>query len=174
MPGILFCNRAIDAADPGIEDMAPTALSLFGLRPPAWMEGKPLFADASIRPCEFLNRDRRLLLRWLSLCWLAVRRLHADDRNARAGKRMIVLGIDGMDPQFLEQALGRSAASRRDCAAKAISSDWAPPCHRKARSPGPRFITGLDPGGHGIYDFVHRDPETHVAAFLDVRDAAWP
>jgi bisphosphoglycerate-independent phosphoglycerate mutase (AlkP superfamily) len=44
VPGVLFCNRRVDAADPGIEDLAPTALSLFGLAPPAWMEGKPLFS----------------------------------------------------------------------------------------------------------------------------------
>ena len=42
VPGVLFSNRKIDAADPGIEDMAPTALSLFGVAPPAWMEGKAL------------------------------------------------------------------------------------------------------------------------------------
>lgn len=46
VPGVLFCNRKIDAADPGIEDLAPTALSLFGLEPPAWMDGKPLFHGA--------------------------------------------------------------------------------------------------------------------------------
>jgi predicted AlkP superfamily phosphohydrolase/phosphomutase len=43
VPGVLFCNRPVDAKDPGIEDMAPTALWLFGLTPPAWMEGKPVF-----------------------------------------------------------------------------------------------------------------------------------
>ena len=42
VPGVLFCNRRVDADDPGIEDMAPTALELFGLDPPAWMDGKPL------------------------------------------------------------------------------------------------------------------------------------
>jgi predicted AlkP superfamily phosphohydrolase/phosphomutase len=42
VPGVLFCSRRIDAHDPGIEDMAPTALRLFGLEPPAWMDGKPL------------------------------------------------------------------------------------------------------------------------------------
>lgn len=46
VPGVLFCNRKIDATDPGIEDMAPTALSLFGLAPPAWMDGKSLFPGA--------------------------------------------------------------------------------------------------------------------------------
>ena len=43
VPGVLFCNRKMDATDPGIEDLAPTALKLFGLDPPAWMEGKPVF-----------------------------------------------------------------------------------------------------------------------------------
>jgi predicted AlkP superfamily phosphohydrolase/phosphomutase len=42
VPGVLFSNRAIAADDPGIEDLAPTALRLFGLDPPAWMDGKPL------------------------------------------------------------------------------------------------------------------------------------
>jgi predicted AlkP superfamily phosphohydrolase/phosphomutase len=43
VPGVLFCNRRIDAVDPGIEDMAPTALWLFGVTPPPWMEGTPVF-----------------------------------------------------------------------------------------------------------------------------------
>jgi predicted AlkP superfamily phosphohydrolase/phosphomutase len=42
VPGVLFSNRKIAAQDPGIEDLAPSALQLFGLQPPAWMEGKPL------------------------------------------------------------------------------------------------------------------------------------
>jgi predicted AlkP superfamily phosphohydrolase/phosphomutase len=42
VPGVLFANRKIDAQDPGIEDMAPTALRLFGATPPAWMDGKPV------------------------------------------------------------------------------------------------------------------------------------
>jgi predicted AlkP superfamily phosphohydrolase/phosphomutase len=40
VPGVLFSNRPLKAEDPGIEDMAPTALSLFGIQPPAWMEGR--------------------------------------------------------------------------------------------------------------------------------------
>ncbi|HEX4231796.1 MAG TPA: alkaline phosphatase family protein [Bryobacteraceae bacterium] len=42
VPGVLFSNRRIDNPDPGIEDLAPTAMSLFGLKPSAWMEGKAL------------------------------------------------------------------------------------------------------------------------------------
>jgi predicted AlkP superfamily phosphohydrolase/phosphomutase len=40
VPGVLFSNFPISATEPGIEDMAPTALDLFGIRAPAWMEGK--------------------------------------------------------------------------------------------------------------------------------------
>ncbi len=42
VPGVLFSNRKVGATNPGIEDLAPTALALFGLEPPGWMEGKPL------------------------------------------------------------------------------------------------------------------------------------
>jgi len=44
VPGVLFSNRAIEAENPGIEDMAPTALDLFGVPVPGWMEGRSLFA----------------------------------------------------------------------------------------------------------------------------------
>jgi len=44
VPGVLFSNRKLDVNDPGIEDMAPTALRLFGVEPPAWMEGTSVLA----------------------------------------------------------------------------------------------------------------------------------
>jgi predicted AlkP superfamily phosphohydrolase/phosphomutase len=44
VPGVLFSNQAINATDPGIEDLAPTALSLFGVDVPSWIEGKSLLA----------------------------------------------------------------------------------------------------------------------------------
>jgi predicted AlkP superfamily phosphohydrolase/phosphomutase len=46
VPGVLFCSRPLDSEDPGIEDLAPTVLSLFGVERPPWMEGKPLFSNA--------------------------------------------------------------------------------------------------------------------------------
>ena len=45
VPGVLFSNRKIALADPGLEDMAPTALELFGIKPPPYMEGKSLFGS---------------------------------------------------------------------------------------------------------------------------------
>jgi hypothetical protein len=45
-PGVLFSNLKITADNPGIEDLAPTALSLFGVEVPAEMEGRALLAPA--------------------------------------------------------------------------------------------------------------------------------
>jgi predicted AlkP superfamily phosphohydrolase/phosphomutase len=45
VPGVLFCNYAVDNEDPSLLDMAPTALKLFGLEPASHMEGQPLFHE---------------------------------------------------------------------------------------------------------------------------------
>ncbi len=42
IPGVVFCNRDFGADGPGIEDMAPTAMRLFGYEPPDHMDGKDL------------------------------------------------------------------------------------------------------------------------------------
>jgi predicted AlkP superfamily phosphohydrolase/phosphomutase len=42
VPGVLFCNRPMDTTDPSLIDIAPTALRLFGIEPPAYMDGRPL------------------------------------------------------------------------------------------------------------------------------------
>jgi len=49
VPGVLFSNRKIDAEDPGIEDMAPTALELFGIKVPSHMEGKAVLRAEGAR-----------------------------------------------------------------------------------------------------------------------------
>ncbi len=42
VPGVLFSNRTLSRENPGIEDMAPTILHLFGVPAPSWMEGESL------------------------------------------------------------------------------------------------------------------------------------
>ena len=54
VPGVLFCNREIEAESPAIVDIAPTALELFDLEPPKHMDGEPLF---DVR--RFGDRGRR-------------------------------------------------------------------------------------------------------------------
>lgn len=76
-----------------------------------------------------------------------------------AGKKIIVLGIDAMDPGFLERhwgALPNLDHLRRTGDFQRLATT-VPPQSPVAWS---TFITGLDPGGHGVFDFVHRDPKT--------------
>jgi hypothetical protein len=42
VPGVFFCNRSIESTEPALVDIAPTALRLFGVAPPAYMDGRPL------------------------------------------------------------------------------------------------------------------------------------
>ncbi|HMD31073.1 MAG TPA: alkaline phosphatase family protein [Candidatus Acidoferrales bacterium] len=76
--------------------------------------------------------------------------------------RVIVLGIDGMDPQLLERMI--AAGSMPNFARLAALNGGV---RRLATSIPPQspvawsnLITGLNPGGHGIFDFIHRDPAT--------------
>lgn len=82
-------------------------------------------------------------------------------RSQANGARVIVLGVDGMDPQFVEahwSALPNLDRLRREGDFKPLGTT-TPPQSPVAWS---TFITGMDPDGHGIYDFVHRDPATYM------------
>ena len=49
VPGILFCNVPMAEEHPSLIDIAPSVLKLFGLEPPAHMDGRPLFAREALR-----------------------------------------------------------------------------------------------------------------------------
>ena len=76
-------------------------------------------------------------------------------------RRVIVLGIDGMDHRLLSQFIddGSLPNFERLATTGGFSplETTMPPLSPVAWS---TFITGLDPGGHAIYDFLHRDPLT--------------
>ena len=46
VPGVLFCNRRVGTEQPALIDIAPTALRLFGIEPPPYMDGRPLAVEA--------------------------------------------------------------------------------------------------------------------------------
>ncbi|MBV9507953.1 MAG: alkaline phosphatase family protein [Acidobacteriia bacterium] len=74
---------------------------------------------------------------------------------------MIVLGIDGMDPVFLERhwnSLPNLNRLRQRGDFRRLATT-IPPQSPVAWS---TVSTGLDPGGHGIFDFIHRDPATRL------------
>jgi predicted AlkP superfamily phosphohydrolase/phosphomutase len=83
--------------------------------------------------------------------------------HQRTGRRVIVLGFDGMDYGLARDlmARGRMPNFQRLAQSGAFAplGTSIPPQSPVAWS---NFITGLDPGAHGIFDFIHRDPKTMV------------
>jgi predicted AlkP superfamily phosphohydrolase/phosphomutase len=79
-----------------------------------------------------------------------------------SGKRwplVIVLGIDGMDPKYVERHLADLPNLRKlmeQGEFKRLETTM-PPQSPVAWS---TFSTGLDPSQHGLFDFVYRDPAT--------------
>ena len=78
-------------------------------------------------------------------------------------KKVLILGFDGLDPQILERLV--KAGKLPNFKALMDSGDFRP----LATSIPPlspvawaNFITGMNPGGHGIFDFIHRDPKTMI------------
>jgi len=80
-------------------------------------------------------------------------------RSTAAGRQVIVIGVDGMDPEFIERHWSDlpNLARMRDHGSFTRLATTTPPQSPVAWS---TFSTGLDPSGHGIFDFVHRDPAT--------------
>ncbi len=79
----------------------------------------------------------------------------------KAAPPLLVLGIDGMDPEILTRLL--DAGRMPHFEALAASGGFAPlATTMPPQSPvaWSTFITGLEPAGHGILDFIHRDPLT--------------
>ncbi len=82
-------------------------------------------------------------------------------RHVKAGHKVIVLGFDGLDYDLTRDLIAKGRLPNFERLSK--SGGFAP----LATSTPPQspvawstFITGLDPGRHGIFDFIHRDPKT--------------
>ncbi len=60
VPGMLFCNRRIDVAQPSIMDIAPTVLDLFGVPIPAHMDGKAIMnGKYTTQPRSLVREPKR-------------------------------------------------------------------------------------------------------------------
>lgn len=84
--------------------------------------------------------------------------LHSEDKP-----RLLVLGFDGMDPKIADELMkeGRLPNLERLRQQGSFSplQTSIPPQSPVAWS---NFITGKNPGGHGIFDFIARDPEDYM------------
>jgi predicted AlkP superfamily phosphohydrolase/phosphomutase len=77
-------------------------------------------------------------------------------------KKMMVLGIDGMDPgvgyRLMQQGKLPHMQQLAEQGTFTMMRTTIPPQSPVAWG---SFTTGTDPGGYGVYDFLHRDPATY-------------
>ncbi|HEX5269186.1 MAG TPA: alkaline phosphatase family protein, partial [Gemmataceae bacterium] len=81
------------------------------------------------------------------------------------GKKVIVIGIDGMDPRLCEVMMEAgdlpNLARLRASGGFGALGTSIPPQSPVAWA---NFINGAGPGSHGIFDFIHRDPHQQCRA----------
>jgi predicted AlkP superfamily phosphohydrolase/phosphomutase len=87
-----------------------------------------------------------------------------------AGKKVIVIGIDGMDPVLCERMMNERDARGRPLLRNLARLREAGGFSRLGTSIPPQspvawanFINGAGPGSHGIFDFIHRHPQEQCA-----------
>ena len=119
--------------------------------------------------------------RLVAVLLLAVLPASCGQRDKSAGKRVIVLGFDGMDPRLTKEMM-------QDGRLPNFSRLWEQGDFVPLRTSTPpqspvawsTLISGLNPGGHGIFDFIHRDLDPKgdanimpVQSHADVTDVTW-
>ena len=120
-----------------------------------------------------LFRKRLRLVSLLALCAAGLS-LFLSCQHGRGGavrsRKLIILGIDGLDPDLLTKFMadGKMPNFARLAAQGSFRrlTTSIPPQSPVAWS---NLITGMNAGGHGIFDFIHRDPKTFQLYFSTSR-----
>lgn len=80
-----------------------------------------------------------------------------------SGEKIMILGMDGLDPEVVEQMMADGELPNfrmlKESGSYARLGTVSPPQSPVAWS---TFATGLNPGGHGIYDFLWRHTENYL------------
>ncbi len=78
-------------------------------------------------------------------------------------RKVIILGLDGLDPRAVRRLMAEGKLPNMQ---RLMQLGGFRPLGSSVPPQSPvawaTFITGRDPGGHGIYDFIQRDPNTYI------------
>jgi len=81
-------------------------------------------------------------------------------------KKMLVLGFDGMDPGIVNRLMGQGQLpNMQRLGEQGTFTMMRSSCPPQSPVAWGSFISGADPGVFGIFDFLHRDPETYTPIF---------
>jgi predicted AlkP superfamily phosphohydrolase/phosphomutase len=103
------------------------------------------------------------LNRWKTLVLLGLVSLNLSGTAQPTQEGLFILGVDGMDPVISQRMISEGKLPNLE--KLQVNGDFRP----LATSTPPQspvawstFVTGMDPGGHGLFDFIHRDPTTYL------------
>jgi len=98
---------------------------------------------------------------------LGTKSAYAGRKRSKVGKKVIVIGIDGMDPVLSEKMMREgnlpNFARLAEAGGFRTLGTSIPPQSPVAWA---NFINGAGPGSHGIFDFIHRNPENQALPFF--------
>ena len=87
-------------------------------------------------------------------------------RKSTTEKKVVVLGLDGLDPKMVQALIDTGRAPNfKKLAESGVFTRLGTTMPALSPVAWSSFITGLNPGGHGIADFIVRDPETYMPFF---------
>ena len=120
------------------------------------------------------NLNRRELLRQSALAaaaltgGLGLKNSYGQAKTSTyEGKKVIVIGIDGMDPRLSERMMTAGElpnfAKLSNIGGFQSLASSIPPQSPVAWA---NFINGAGPGSHGIFDFIHRDPKKQCEPYF--------
>ncbi len=112
------------------------------------------------RPARDVKVCFVLMISFLCLCLGVI--ISCDSKYKDTEKKVLILGMDGLDPQLVEKFMKNGGLSHFNHLMtmgdfQPLTSS-IPPQSPVAWS---NFITGSNPGKHGIYDFIHRNPKSY-------------
>lgn len=113
----------------------------------------------------FFKNKRQFIITLLILILISVGTiLFMYMRNSsKEGERVVVLGIDGLDPNIVKELMSKNALPHlKKLSQSGYFSKLTTTTPPQSPVAWASFATGLLPSGHGIYDFIERDPATYT------------
>ncbi len=99
-----------------------------------------------------------------------LRTSRATSRDKARFRRIVVIGFDGMEPLLVERFMDQG---RLPALARLRSEGFYRPLRSTLPPLSPvawsSFQTGVNPGKHGIFDFLHRNPKSYLGELSSVR-----
>lgn len=121
-------------------------------------------ATFAVTIMAFFTKRKNLIVLIIIIALIATMILMFNKKtnSNKVKSRTVVLGIDGMDPNILSQAIDKNLMPNfkklKETGYYSELQTTIPPQSPVAWA---SFATGTDPSEHGIYDFIVRDPKNY-------------